>query len=108
MVRFFRCFALVITLFYGFNLFAETCPVETGEKIYILPEQLGFCSEGIFVVLDNTWYKTEALFSDRNGMYVRNLWPQENGCRKGYWPCRNCDRCVHEDYDICPHCHRPV
>jgi hypothetical protein len=78
------------------------------EKTYVLPEQLGMTPRGIYVKFDNHWFKTEALHSDSEGIYIQNLSPQADGCRDGYVPCRNCDRCVLEIYDICPFCKKPV
>lgn len=84
------------------------CSDSALEKIYILPEQLGFTSQGIFVNVDNQWLQAETLFSDEHGIYFHGFTPSENGCRKNYYPCRNCDRCVKDIYDTCPLCGRPT
>ncbi len=78
------------------------------EKMYIHPEQLSVSEQGIFVLINQEWFQTNSLLSDVQGLYVQTLWPQENGCRKGYQPCRNCDKCIKDYYDTCPLCHRPA
>jgi hypothetical protein len=80
----------------------------SAEKVYILPEQLAITSNGIFVEYNQHWYETGALFSDEKGIYIQTPNPTESGCRDGYIPCRNCDRCVRESYDICPYCDKPT
>ena len=105
MKRLFAIFVSLIPLFYTLNVFAAPCQ---DQKTYVTPEQLNINSKGIFLNLDNQWIETNALFSDENGIYIRSLSPQEMGCRKNYFPCRNCDRCVHAKYEICPHCEKPT
>lgn len=107
-----RLFSLIVSLvavFYATH--AHTAPGQEESKqqrIYLKPEQLQLCKEGIFVCCDQEWRKTDALFSDDRGIYILSHFPQEDGCRKGYVPCRNCDRCVKYYYDICPYCGKPV
>ena len=76
-------------------------------KTYVLPEQLGMTSDGIFIKFDDQWFQTEGLHSDAEGIFIKNLRRSECG-EKHYVPCRNCGRCVHEVYDICPYCNKPV
>jgi hypothetical protein len=78
------------------------------QKVYVAPEQLKIDTDGIFIHFDEVWYKTDSLFSDGQGIYVHARTEPEMGCRKGFFPCRNCDRCVKWYYDICPHCSKPT
>ena len=78
------------------------------EKIYILFDQLAITQQGIFIKLDERWCETKALFSDAKGIFIRPQDTNARGCRDGYEPCRNCDRCINENYNICPFCHKPA
>ncbi len=78
------------------------------EKIYVQPEQVVMSSKGIFVKLDDQWFQTETLLSDAVGIFIQNLDPSAYGCPDPYNACRNCGRCVHEVYDICPYCEKPA
>lgn len=91
----------------------ENC--QSCEKTYILPCQLKMTTESIFVNFDDEWYETKAIFSDSHGIYIQHpslgkRWGNDppNGCRDGYVPCRNCDKCVDERFNYCPHCEKPV
>ena len=109
MKRLFQLIVLLLPFFYMFDVFSGCCPEgKEIQKVYVSPQQLGISSEGVFVNLDNQWVKTDSLFSDEHGIYIQNLWPQEDGCREGYVPCRSCDRCVKWYYNICPLCNNPV
>lgn len=108
MKRLFQIIVLVLPLFCSFHAFAGSDLNPQKGKIYVSHEQLELCSEGIYVNVGDAWYQTNALFSDEKGMYVQDLCPQRNGCRDKYVPCRNCDKCVKEIYNICPHCNKPV
>lgn len=77
-------------------------------KIYISSEQLSLNDTGVFVHLDDRWFQTDSLFTDEQGIFITYFWPEENGCAKGYEPCRNCKRCVKWYYDTCPHCEKPT
>ncbi len=80
---------------------------ESCEKTYILPHELAMTPDGIFVKVQDQWFQTEALFSDIGGIFFQNL--KRGECSEKYYvPCRNCGRCVHEVYDICPFCNKPV
>lgn len=85
----------------------EEAPNLSYEKTYVLAEHILVTDEVIFVKIDDEWVKTDALFSDQGGVYTYFA-PQEMGCRKGFYPCRNCDRCIKWYYDICPHCNKPA
>ena len=98
----------VLLLPFLFCMITVFCQSSQNEKIYIFPGQLGVTTDGIFVNLNEQWFEVKAVSSDENGIYVQNPIPQEAGCREGYVPCRNCDRCVKWYYDICPLCHKPV
>jgi hypothetical protein len=76
------------------------------EKTYVFPEQLVINSEGIFVKIDDQWHQSRALFYDQGGIFIHN--PGRDGCRERFAPCRNCDRCISEGYDICPFCGQPA
>ncbi len=114
MKRLVQLIALMLPFFYMATLFAGSCFEEKcthlsqNDKIYISSDQLEISSQGIFVHINNERINTEALFSDEIGVYIRNPRPHEDGCRDGYEPCRNCDRCVRSYYDICPLCYKPV
>ncbi len=97
---------IVLSLFCMSHMHAEVCKCH--ERIYVLPEQLGMSSEGIFVNLNDEWIEVQSVYSDESGIYISPLSIESNGCRNGYTPCRNCGRCVNEQYDICPICHKPV
>ncbi len=114
MKRLLQFIALLLPFFYMVNVYSGSSQKDLAkylpheQKIYILPGQLELNSEGIFVNCENQWFETDSLFADEKGIFIQNLWPQEDGCRKGYVPCRNCQQCVNIHYDICPHCNRPV
>ncbi len=78
------------------------------KKIYISAEQLSLNDEGFFIKLDDLSFQTDSLFTDEQGIFIIHFWPEENGCAKGYEPCRNCKRCVKWYYDTCPYCERPT
>ncbi len=77
-------------------------------KIYVAPEQVAMSAEGIFVKFEDKWFQTESLFSDHRGVFVQNLRSSDDGCSSPYIVCRNCKRCVHEIFDICPYCRKPT
>lgn len=114
MKRLLQLFILIIPFFYmsqGFSWSreeSEAFELSQHRRIYVMPDQLRINSDGFFINVDNHWIKAEALFSDETGIFIQRLLPHANGCREGYVPCRNCDRCVKEIYNICPHCERPV
>ena len=109
MGRLFLILASVVSIFCASSGFSEVCQnLLQNQRTYVAPEQLNISSQGIFLNVGNQCFQAEAIFSDENGIYVQNLSPQEDGCRKGFVPCRNCDRCVAYYYDICPHCNKPV
>ncbi len=107
MKRLLLLIAFAISVFHMHPIFSES-HCENAEKIYISPERLKIVREGIFVNFRDDWIKIGALFSDENGVYIQDLTPEEMGCRDGFWPCRNCDKCVKWYYDICPHCNKPT
>jgi len=114
MKRVLQSIAILASIFYIANVCANCCPEEMiqnlqeGKKIYVLPKNVELSERGIFVHFNNQLFQTNALSADEQGIYILNLWPQEYGCRDGFVPCRNCDKCVKWYYDICPHCERPV
>jgi hypothetical protein len=81
--------------------------IQSCKKIYVFPDQLAITPNGIFIKFNEHWCETSALFSDAKGIFIRPQDTNERGCRDGYQPCRNCDRCVSEVYDICPLCGKP-
>jgi hypothetical protein len=81
---------------------------EPCEKMYIAEEQAAITKKGIFVKLGEQWFQTEALFSDGNGVFIQNLNPSAYGCPDPYNACRNCGRCIHREFDICPYCEKPA
>ena len=93
-------------------LFATTavfgCCFEPCEKTYVSQENTAITGKGIFVKFNEQWFQTESLLSDAEGIFVRNLSPNGYGCPDPYNACRNCMRCVHEIYDICPYCGKPT
>ncbi len=99
---------LCLTGFFIYLTTAHASNFELCEKTYVLPEQTATTREGIFVKLDNLWFQTETLFSDSDGIFINNLSPSAYGCPDPYNPCRNCQRCVHQVYDICPYCNKPA
>lgn len=116
MRRFLKHF-LSVTVFLLCSARAFSCPCDENlaetsfqsfEKVYIVPEGLKMTSDRIFVHLNDQWVQTDTLFTDAQGMYIHVPTPSENGCREGFVPCRNCDRCVKWYYNICPHCNKPV
>jgi len=78
------------------------------EKIYVLPEQIFIDHHEILVKVNDQWFSTESLYSDIEGIYIQTLSPEVNGCAGSKVPCRNCQRCVYEAYDICPYCGKPI
>lgn len=81
---------------------------EPCEKTYVTENQTTVTRHGIFVKLDEKWFQTETLFSDVNGLFIRNLTPSGYGCPDPYNACRNCGRCIHREFNICPYCGRPA
>lgn len=114
MKRLVDCLTIILSTFYMLSAFADSSRdeiishLQQGEKIYVSPDQLGFSEHRIFIQFNNEWFQTTALSVDEQGIYIQNLWPQENGCKDGFEPCRNCNRCIKWYYDICPHCERPA
>jgi hypothetical protein len=78
------------------------------KKIYFLQEQIVLGPQGIFVDMRGKWCETEALFADHGGIYILNLRLSRFGCPGSKVPCRWCERCVYEDWDICPFCGKPI
>ena len=114
MKRLFQLIVFLVPFFYLLDAYSGHLEAEQHadfslhEKTYVTPEQLGFGPNTIFVNVDGEWFWTDSLQTDDKGFFVQHLWPQEDGCRKGFVPCRNCDRCVKWYYDICPYCEKPV
>jgi hypothetical protein len=77
-------------------------------RVYIEPEQLAMSSNGIFIKVDENWFQTTALFSDATGIFIQDVTPMGYGFPDPYNACRNCQRCIHEEYDICPYCKKPA
>ncbi len=98
--------SLALVLFSFTSAFA--CYFEPCEKTYVNQHSTAVTGKGIFVKINEQWFQTEALFSDGEGVFIRNLNPSGYGCPDPYNACRNCMRCVHEIYDICPYCHKPT
>ncbi len=111
---FFLLFSLTLLFLYGTIHSYAVCVGENSfckastEKYYVAPEQLAISSQGIFLNLKGEWLQAEALFSDQGGIFVRHFTPSAYGCVDPYNACRNCGRCVHETYDICPYCGKPA
>ncbi|MBS0620860.1 MAG: hypothetical protein JSS61_05330 [Verrucomicrobia bacterium] len=80
------------------------------ERTYISPDKLMITEEGIFVLIDGEWVPSPSLLSDSTGIYIPciRMRPKEHDCKDPYVPCRNCRRCVHEEFNYCPYCERPV
>ena len=105
----------IFMLFFGASVLSAdpTCTYEAEseiqfyKKIYVFPDQLAITPNGIFIKFDEHWCETSALFSDTKGIFIRPQDTNERGCRDGYQPCRSCDRCISEVYDICPLCGKP-
>ena len=106
MKHLFSILTLVLTLFCSTHLQGKE--FRTAEKIYIAPEQLGVTPDGIFIEMNDDWIQVNAIYSDHYGIYFTRAALEPNGCRKGFTPCRNCKRCVREQYNICPLCSKPV
>jgi hypothetical protein len=98
----------LLAVMLSFNVVA--CGVDQEvEKLYIPSKDISIQSGGIFVKMQDQWFRTPAVFSNTQGMYIETLWPQEDGCRKGFVPCRNCDRCIPSyHHGLCPLCGRPA
>lgn len=108
-------FILFVLIFNASILFADCClsyeteiEVKSCKKIYVLPDQLAITAHGIFIMFDDNWHETNAIFSDANGIFIRPQETNRRGCEEGYQRCRNCRECVREVYDICPLCNRPA
>ncbi len=99
---------LSVFLFLMSSTYALETNIDSCEKVYISAEQLAVNSEGIFIYLEDTWFQTDALFSDADGFFITAKKLKPKYCADGYIPCRNCDRCVPEKYDICPVCLKPT
>lgn len=78
------------------------------QKIYVEPEQLAVSSEGIFMQLDEEWFHVGTLSSDSSGIFVQDWTLVDYGCPDPENPCRNCGKCIHKSYNICPLCGKPA
>lgn len=79
------------------------------KKFYVDPGNLKITSDAVLVNVQGKWFVTDSLFSNDKGLYVEEFWDFEMGCREGYYPCRNCDRCIpHYYHDLCPICGKPA
>jgi|GEM_PF-4683265 hypothetical protein len=77
------------------------------EKTYVFPNQLKIDDKyGILVQFHGAWYQTEALFTDSNGLFIRNL--RKEPCPDGYSECPKCTRCVSQERAFCPYCGGPI
>lgn len=97
-----------LALFFFSTTLAFCDYFESCEKTYFSHDHTIVTEKGIFVKFDDQWFQTEALFSDEDGLFIHNLSPSAYGCPDPYNACRNCMRCVHEIYDICPYCGKPT
>src|SRR5690348_1004097 len=78
------------------------------KKTYISPDQIFINHHEILVKVNDEWFLTESLHRDWEGIYVQTLSPEVDRCAGAKVPCRNCQRCVYEGYDICPYCGKPI
>ncbi len=78
------------------------------EKTYVSFEQIFIDRQVILVKINDEWFSTESLHTDIEGIYVQTLSPEVDGCPGSKVPCRNCQRCVYEAYNICPYCKKPI
>ena len=103
---FFRFIASILVFFSTSIVSADY--FEPCEKTYIAEDQAAVTGKGIFVKVGDRWVQTGALFSDGNGVFIHNLAPSAYGCPDPYNACRNCGRCIHREFDICPLCGKPA
>lgn len=113
--RFFQLACLLLACFQFIGQIAHAnCCGETEarsdffEKVYVEPEQVAMSSEGMFLKRGEDWFPIPSLFSDRHGLFTYLSREGDPICRAPYILCRNCRRCVHERYNICPLCEKPT
>ena len=74
-------------------------------KTYVSPHQLEIAREGIFVNLyENRWVQTDAIYTDKGGLFIQKLSLNFDGCPDPKVPCRWCKKCIYDEYYICPFC----
>lgn len=77
----------------------EQTPPET-QKVYIHPAQVNVDEAGILVAVDQTVMRTSALFSDQQGLYIRDY--GRDDCPDDTWYCSKCGDCHQNWYVFCP------
>ena len=58
-----------------------TCP-----KTYVIPDQIDFHENGIFVRIHDFIIQTESLSTDAKGIFFENI--KSNGCGPSQWKCK--------------------
>lgn len=99
---------VLIQLFVIFAFFSQLTGAFGSPKIYVEPEQLAVSSEGIFMQLDEQWFHVGTLSSDATGIFAQDWTLVDYGCPDPDNPCRNCGKCIHKSYNICPLCGKPA
>lgn len=102
--------------FYGitFLLFVLSALVHAGdkdhkfiscEKIYVQPNQIAICQEGIFIQHNDEWIATEAVHYDASGIFVTHV--SDEWSR--YWTCAKCGHNNSAWRNTCANCgYRPI
>ncbi len=65
-------------------------------KIYLHPENIVFHGKDIYVLLNQNWIQTNAIFSDNSGIYMYD--------NKGGWTCGYCGYYNEGSYWTCDRC----
>lgn len=56
------------------------------QKTYVVSEQIACSPHGIFFHLNNAWFKTNAIFHDKNGTFITSYATEWSW----YWTCPKC------------------
>ncbi|HKZ00410.1 MAG TPA: hypothetical protein VJ112_04525 [Rhabdochlamydiaceae bacterium] len=75
---------------------------ESCEKIYVDPSQVNIRENQIWVMMENQPFKTQAIFSDGKGIFIRDYYTGD--CQDGFWQCRTCGACNENYYLWCRTC----
>ena len=100
-IRWFFAFCILglVPLFAGENCHCSNFIL--CEKTYIQEEQL-VIHEGIILIQANeTAYRTSAVYSDNNGLFIKDY---AHGCANDEWWCPKCEQCNKTYYFLCPSC----
>jgi hypothetical protein len=91
------------SLFYAAAVYLTACitpatagPHQNCQKYYVHPSQVNFYEQGILVAIHDQWIQTDALYHDKNGIYITDFSTTDT-----FWMCAACGNGNPDEESFC-------